>query len=386
MSENQKAHQKRNDLFVTCSQGLEPLLERELTELGLEVSSIGFRGVHVKGSDLASIYQINYCSRLGGRVLLPLLRFRCRNKDDLYEGISELDWTQYIPKGKTFAIDANVNHKELRNSLFAAQVAKDSICDQFMDRFNSRPNIDPKNPDVQLNLYIQNELAVMSFDTSGMPLYKRGYRQESVEAPIQESLAAAVLNIAEYKGDEILYDPCCGSGTILIEAALMASRTPPGYLRQKWGFTYLPQHDQGLWLKIKNAADDKKIPLERGRLFGTDINRDAVRVCRANLKAAGFLNVVDVQHYDFRDFEPTTQPNFLVSNPPHGNRLEDESSLRPLYRELGNFMKRKMIKPSKGFIFTGSLDLSKEVGLAPKKRHVLSNSGIESRLLEFDVY
>lgn len=377
---------KKNDLFITCSQGLEPLLAEELEQLGCEVGALGFRGIYVKGNDLSTIYRINYNSRLGGRVLLPLTRFRCRDKRALYEGISIIDWQQYIPRGKTFAIDANVHHRELRNSLFAAQIAKDAICDQLTDRTGARPNIDTKNPDIQLNLYIDNELAVMSFDTSGAPLYKRGYRQETVEAPIQESLAAAILKLAQYKGDEILYDPCCGSGTILIESAMVASNTPPGYLRKNWGFMYLPHFSQTEWLKVKIESDQKRIPIEKGRLFGTDINKDAVRVCKTNLRAAGFHQAIEVTHYDFRDYTPPILPNLLISNPPHGNRLEEVQSLKSLYRDLGDFMKRNMAKPSRGFIFTGSLELTKEVGLAAKKRHTLNNSGIDSRLLEFDLY
>jgi len=382
----QNKETRRNDLFVTCSQGLEPLLAEELEQLGCEISSLGFRGVYVKGTELSTIYRINYCSRLGGRVLLPLLRFRCRDRYALYDGVLTIDWEQYIPKGKTFAIDANVHHRELRNSLFAAQIAKDAICDQFKDKTGERPSVDTKNPDIQLNLYIDNELAVMSFDTSGIPLYKRGYRQETVEAPIQESLAAALLILASYKGDEITYDPCCGSGTLLIEAALLATHTPPGYLRKNWGFMSLPNFSNDEWLKIKNEADKKIIPLEKRRLFGTDINKDTVRVCRTNLRASGFHTAVEIIHHDFRDFTPSIVPTLLISNPPHGGRLEDVDSLRPLYRSLGDFMKREMAKPSRGFIFTGSLDLTKEVGLAAKKRHVLNNSGVESRLLEFDLY
>lgn len=374
------------ELFVTCSQGMEELLIAELSELGFSETLKGFRGVYVRDGTLDAICRINYCSRLASRVLLPLARFRCRDKNALYREADTIDWLKYIPAKKTIAIDANVaHHPGFRNSLYAAQVMKDAICDQYRARTGQRPNVHPSEPDVQLNLFIHNDDATISFDTSCVPLHKRGYRQESVEAPLRETLAAGLLRIAQYKGNEILFDPCCGSGTILIEAALIASHTPPGYLRKKWGFTFLPDFNQQAWLKIKNEADAKRIALPKGLISGIDVNKNAVRVTKVNLRAAGFHLSIDANHSDFREFTPNPEPNLLITNPPHGKRLEDIDSLKPLYRALGDFMKQKMAKPSRGFVFTGSLDLSKEVGLAPTQRHVIDNAGIDSRFLEFDV-
>jgi putative N6-adenine-specific DNA methylase len=373
------------ELFVSCAQGLEPLLLEEIRALGGRDLREGFRGVFVNGP-FEIIYRINYGSRLASRVLLPLKHFRCYNQEALYKGVSGVDWLRYIPGNKTFAIDANVTHKFLRNSLFAAQVVKDAICDQFRNARGMRPNVDVKNPDVQLNLYIRDQDGVIYFDTSGAPLHKRGYRIDSVEAPVQETLAAAMLLLARYKGDEIVLDPCCGSGTLLIEAAMMASKTPPGFLRQQWGFRLLPDFTQEGWLKVKAELDRERIPLAKGHFFGCDINKDAVRVSRTNLRAAGFLQEVQVVQADFREFTPAVLPNFVITNPPHGRRLDDEESLRPLYRALGDFFKKQTAKPGKGFVFTSSLDLAKEVGLTPTRRNVMYNSGIESRFLEFDLY
>lgn len=374
------------DLFITCAQYIEPLLADELTQLGFEHIEAGFRGVHVKNVNIEAVYRINYLSRLAGRVLMPITNFRCYESKSLYGGIMKVDWLQYIPRGKTFAIDANVSHPKLRNSLFAAQVAKDAICDQLRGRTGSRPSIDTKDPDVQLNLYIQGQSAVMSIDTSGKPLNRRGYRLETVEAPLQETLAAALLSLSKYQGNEILCDPCCGSGTILIEAALMASKTPPGFLRKEWGFFNLPDFSQIEWLKVKNEADAKKIDLPKQQIFGCDINKQAVHAAKVNIRATGFHQQIEVIQCDFREFLPPVLPNLVITNPPHGRRLEEEATLCPLYRSLGDFLKRKTTKPAKGFVFTGSPMLSKEVGLAAKRRHVLDNSGIESRLLEYDLF
>ncbi len=373
-------------LFVTCAPEIEFLLAEELKELGIHSVTLGHRGVSITEANWSTIYTINYASRLANRVLLPLSRFKCYNQKSLYSHISKIDWVPFFKKSMTLAIDANVHHKELRNSLFAAQVVKDAICDQMRHRTGNRPSVDVQNPDIQLNLFIHQDWGCLSFDTSGEPLHKRGYRIETVEAPIQETLAAAILRIAGYSSDQILLDPCCGSGTILIEAALMAARISPGYIRKKWGFHLHPQHDQTLWLKIKNQFDSLRIPLQPHRFFGLDINKNAVRVSKVNLKAAGFGNEVEISQNDFQEYIPNVLPNLLITNPPHGRRLEDVSMLKPFYRKLGEFIKNQVSKPGRAFIFIGNQDLMKETGLAAKRRHVLMSGGIDSRLLEFDLY
>ncbi|MBA3721830.1 MAG: N-6 DNA methylase [Parachlamydiaceae bacterium] len=379
--ENQSA------LFVTCATALEPLLLDELNQLGIDNVYLGFRGVYVERWDMSTVYKINYASRLATRVLLPLTRFKCFDARALYRGASLVDWSAIIKDRETIAIDSNVHHRDIRNSLFAAQVVKDAICDQLRQKAGWRPSVNVQDPDVQLNLYIQNNMAIICFDTSGLPLHKRGYRQESVEAPMQETLAAAVLHLANYYKDEILFDPCCGSGTILIEAALMASNTPPGYLRHKWGFMRHPWFNQLEWLKVRAEIDKNRIPLEPGHLFGIDNSKDAIRVAKINLKAAGFLREVDVRQGDLREYTPEVTPSLIIANPPYGKRMDEEERLRPLYRTLGEMMKKWSKSDSgRGFVFTGNLELAKEVGLAPKRRHVLSSGGIDSRLLEFDLY
>lgn len=373
-------------LFVSCAAELETLLADELKDLGINDTRLGYRGVYVDVWDWPAIYKINYASRLASRVLLPLSRFKCYDNNSLYRGVKEIEWHQFITGRTKIAIDANVKHRQLRNSLFAAQTMKDAICDQIREKMGRRPSVDLQNPDVQLNLFIHDDSAIISFDTSGAPLHKRGYRQESGEAPIQETLAAAILRLAKYSKEDILLDPCCGGGTFLIEAALIASQTPPGYLRKHWGFTHHPQYDQTEWLRARNQLDLARTPLHPQRFFGIDISRNAIRICKLNLKAAGFQKEIDVTQSDFRDFIPMVAPSLVVANPPYGRRLEEEELLRPLYRALGNFLKNTCPKSSRGYIFTGNLELAKEVGLAAKRRYPLNNGGIESRLLEYEIF
>jgi putative N6-adenine-specific DNA methylase len=381
-----KEEKQDDHIFVTCGDGLEKLVEEELKALGCTKLRPGFRGMYVEEASLEDIYRINYCSRIASRVLLPIHKFRCFDDKSLYRAAMNVDWSLYLPEGKTFAIDSNATHSKLRNSLYAAQVVKDAICDQLRQKRGSRPSIDTASPDVQLNLFIREPHGILSFDTSGAALHKRGYRLEGGEAPLQESLAAALLKIANFQGNEIVCDPCCGSGTLLIEAAMLATRTPPGYLRQKWGFMRLPNFSPTAWFEVKAQADKERLPLNPGQFFGCEVNKNTVRICKTNLRAAGFHHDIEIAASDFREYVPPRPPTFVITNPPHGRRLDDVKHLGTLYRSLGDFLKTKTGKPAKGFVFTGSLELTKEVGLAPKQRHVINNGGIDSRLLEFDLF
>lgn len=374
-------------LFVSCGSALEQLLFEELTELGVNGLQMGYRGVYVHDWNWSTIYTINYASRIASRVLLPLARFKCYDQKSLYQRTMQIDWQPFFhDSGMTLAIDANVQHRAIRNSLFAAQIVKDAICDQLRQKTGTRPSVDTQNPDIQLNLYVHNEMAVLSFDTSGVPLHKRGYRQEAVEAPIQETLAAAILRIAKYSAGDILLDPCCGSGTFLIEAALIASKVPPGYLRRQWGFMNHPDYSATEWLKVRNEFGQHRAIIPPKHIFGVDISKNAIRATTLNCKAAGFQKEIEIVQADFREFTPSIPPTIVVTNPPYGRRLEEEDTLKPIYRALGDFLKKKCPKSSRGFIFTGNLEMTKEIGLAAKRRYPLNNGGIESRLLEFEIF
>jgi len=371
------------DLFVTCSEGLEPLIVEELNELGI-ASTASYRGVFVQDSSWETIYKVNYCSRLASRVLFPLSQFRCYDRNSLYSNGSKIDWCSYIAPKATFSIDANVHHPQLRNSLFAAQVLKDAICDQIRSQRRERPNIETRDPDVQLSLFVHQNNATISLDTSGAPLHHRGYRQATTEAVLRESLAAALLRIAHFEPEDLLCDPCCGSGTILTEALLIASKTPPGYLRARWGFMNLPGFDQHDWLKVKAEIDALKT-IPKAKVIGIDSDSEAIECTKRNLRAAGFQSYAELIQGDFRTVELKTPPTLVVTDPPYGKRTGETEELRQLYRSLGNFMKQKMAKPSRGYIFTGNLELAKEVGLAASRRYPVDNCGVDSRLLEFPI-
>lgn len=374
------------ELFVSCGSGLEFLLEQELRELGFDRVRGGFRGVYIEEASPEAVYVCNYTSRLATRVLRPLLNFKCRHKEDLYQAVKNIDWLPYFKNGETLAVDTAGEHPLLTHTLFASQVVKDAICDALVEKTGERPSVNLKAPDIRLHLYLRHSTGVLSLDTSGEPLHKRGYREEAGEAPLRETLAAALLRLANYNPSEILIDPCVGSGTFLIEAAMAASKTPPGFFRKRWGFLNDPKFSQSLWEKVKNEADSRRIPLAPNMFWGIEINKFLYQSLLGLIKKLGWSHAIKLINHDFRDAEFSVRPTFLITNPPYGRRLSEESALVPVYRALGEFMKRKMAEKSKGFILTGNLPLSKEVGLAAKKRTVIDNGGIEARFLEFDIW
>jgi putative N6-adenine-specific DNA methylase len=373
-------------LFITCQETLEEDLEIELKNLGFENVRKAFCGVYVESS-IEAVYKINYLSRIGGRVLLPLVRFACKSKETLYDQIKSFNIESVLSANKTFAIDCNGFNAGFDNNFYAAQVAKDAICDAFREKYDKRPSVSVKNPDVQLNLFLERTHILLSLDTSGDPLFKRGYRAESVQAPVQESLAAAILQKANYSSDDVLLDPTCGSATFLIEAALIASNTAPGFFRKKWGFVNHPEYDEKKWLEFKKNQDMKRRQLPKNHFFGFDLNKEALRIANANIRNCNLQDFVTVFNQDFTaDFTLPKTPNIMISNPPHGIRLGSADQLKSLYRSLGDLFKQKIQKPGRAFVFTSSLELAKEVGLKPKKRHVIKSSGNDCRLLEFDIY
>ncbi|MBB64474.1 MAG: 50S rRNA methyltransferase [Waddliaceae bacterium] len=373
------------ELFVVCSSGLEELVQKEMEELGVKVVRQGHRGVYVTGT-LRDLYRINYCSRLASRVLLPLKEERCAGKEELYRLGMQIDWTKYMTPDQTFAIDCNGYHPEFSNKLYAAQVLKDALCDQMREKYGRRPSVDTARPNVQLNLHLHEHRVTVSVDTSGQPLHKRGYRKITGPAPLQETMAAALLTMAGYDGKQTFLDPCCGSGTLLVEAAMIATRTPPGYLRRHWGFFALPFHNDFLWKEVRIQVNKGRRVLQDGKISGMEISPRVLQECKANLRSAGFEDGVHLIQGDFDQLEPKFPPNLVLCNPPHGRRLGEERALIPFYGKIGDFLKRKVEKPGKGFIFTSSPLLSRKVGLRSQRRHVVSNCGVESRLLEFDLY
>ncbi len=365
-------------LFISCAPHLEPLLTEELKGLGIADVKPGFRGVYAPNT-LENIYKINYLSRLATRALLPLAQFHCPNPETLYQEARKIPWLDYLDETKTFAIDANINHPLIRHSLFGAQRVKDAICDVIREKKDTRPSVDIKNPDIQLNLFIQKSKAILSLDTSGAPLYKRGWKEGNVEAGVPETLAAAILMRAGYSEREILCDPFCGSGTFLIEAASIATQTPAGYFRKKWGFFHLPGFNAADWEAFKNTWNQKRRPVHSQIIIGADNDLAAVRLCREHLAKTGFEKEVLLLNSPIAKLSPPRSPTLVVTDPPFGKRME---AFTQLYQDFGQFLKAKCPATPWAHLLTSSFHLVKATGCKVMSEWPLKHGGLNVALYQ----
>lgn len=306
------------ELIAKTFMGLEPVLAKELTQLGANDVQIGRRMVSFTG-DKAMMYRANLQLHTAIRILKPIKHFKARSADDVYEEVKKIDWSNYIGEDKTFAVDSVVFSDEFRHSKFVSYKVKDAIVDQFRERTGKRPNISVANPDIRLNMHIAEDKCTLSLDSSGESLHRRGYRQESVEAPLNEVLAAGMILMTGWKGDTDFYDPMCGSGTLLIEAALIARNMAPGLFRKEFAFEKWPDFDAELFDDIYN--DDSEEREFTHHIYGYDVDVKAVNTARLNVKAAGLTKDITVEEADFKDFQQPKNKAIMVTNPPYGERI-----------------------------------------------------------------
>lgn len=371
------------DFVVKTFAGLENILLAELVELGAIDAEVIKRGVKFRG-DTAMMYKANYMARTAIRVLKPISVFEVNDEKDLYEKVLKIDWTKVFKLEQTFSVEANVFHSELTHSHFVALKTKDAIVDQFRELKGKRPWVDTENPDVFVDVHLSHNLCTISLDSSGHSLHQRGYRVAADKAPINEVLAAGMIRLAGWKGDSDFYDPMCGSGTIPIEAAMIAMNIPSGYYRNKFAFMNWEDYDEALWIKVKQEADDQMGELTY-KIFASDRSEKAVGFTRNNLKSAGLHKDVEVQCCFFDSIRPESKNGLIIMNPPYGMRLEEHGELRDLYRGIGDALKKNFTGYD-AWIITPSIDTFKFIGLRPARRIPLYNGPIETRYLKFEVY
>ncbi|HPF70512.1 MAG TPA: THUMP domain-containing protein [Candidatus Krumholzibacteria bacterium] len=377
-------YEARGVFFAQVAGGLEELAAAELQLLGAEQVRIVPRGIELH-CDRETLYRINYRSRLVSRIIAPLARFDITSGEDLYLKTKKIDWTNLMTLDQTFAVSANVSDSVIDNSHFAALKVKDVVVDMFRARYRGkRPNIDTNEPDLGIALHIRHNKATVSLDCSGGPLHRRGYRLQAVEAPMQETLAAAILDVAEWDGKQPLYDPMCGSGTLLSEAWIKAGRLPAGVLRKKWGFMMLPDFNRNDWVKVKFTEDNKVQPVRGGLIKGSDINPDAVRMTRENNARLPGGDELRVRTSDFRDL-PELSPGVIVCNPPYGVRLEKGTDMAAFMKDFGDFLKQKC-KGSRAWVYVGDRELLKAVGLKAQRKVPLRNGGLDGRLVLYELH
>jgi 23S rRNA (guanine2445-N2)-methyltransferase / 23S rRNA (guanine2069-N7)-methyltransferase len=377
-----------NSFFATCARGLGPLVADELRALGGDQIVVERAGAAFSGT-LETAYRACLWSRVSSRILMPLASFAAADEEALYAGVRTIRWREHLGPKQTLAVDFTSARSAISQTHFGALKTKDAIVDQLRDETGSRPSVDTVRPDVRVNVFVHEDRATVSIDLAGDSLHRRGWRAAGVEAPLKENLAAAILLLANYparaREGAPLVDPMCGSGTLPIEAALIATDTAPGLGRSHWGFVGWRGHDAPLWRRLTDEARDRRVrdPERRPPIAGWDADARAVRSARENAARAD-VAWIGFERRELANAEPTLANGLLVMNPPYGERLGEAAALGPLYEQIGDVLRRRFTGWT-GFVLTGNLELAKKIGLRPARRHVVFNGAIECRLLEYPI-
>lgn len=362
--------------------GLEKVLAEEIIAMGASDVQAVNRAVMFSG-DKDLLYRVNYCSRTALSVLMPVSDFRIRSKDDLYKNGSKIDWDRYMDADDTFSIVPVVNSPHFGHTGYAGLILKDAIADYFRNKTGRRPSVDTSDPIILINLHISNDQVTISIDSSVVPLFKRGYRQEQAVAPLNEVLAAGILMLSGWNASSSLTDPMCGSGTIPIEAALIACKIPPGKFRKYFGFQRWKDFDEELFEKVKMEADGyiRHSPV---KIMGSDISEQAIQQAKNNLSRAELNDDVFLQQVDFKTLKTTDDQGHIFLNPPYGQRLQPDE-IDELYGMIGTTLKHNF-PGTIAWLITSNKESLKKVGLKPREKYTLFNGALECTLLKYEMY
>lgn len=371
------------DCFAAVPRGVEEITAGELERLGIEQVQV-VRGGVAFVAHRQELYLANLWLRTASRVMVRLAEFPCSGPDELYAGVFAIDWTDILTPTMTLAVDCNLRDSAMTHSGFVALKTKDAIVDRIRQACGSRPSVDTASPDVRVNVHLFKNKCTLSLDSSGDPLDRRGYRLERNEAPLRETLAAAVVALTGWDGATPLADPMCGSGTIPIEAALVAGRTAPG-MHRSFGFQRWLDFDAAVWAKLTRAAEAGVVKLPIGLITGYDQDSRALKLASRNAAKAGFEGQLHFFHANLEEFKPEGEGGVIIINPPYGKRLGDEEELKELYCRIGDILKQRC-RGWTGYVLTGNLELAKYIGLKASRRFVLYNGAIECRLLKYELY
>lgn len=369
------------ELIAKTFMGLEPVLAKELTQLGANEVQIGRRMVSFMG-DKEMMYRANFQLHTAIRILKPIKHFKALSADDVYREVQKIDWSEYIGLDKTFAVDSVVFSEEFRHSKFVAYKVKDAIVDQFREKTGKRPNISVANPDIRLNIHIAEDKCTLSLDSSGESLHRRGYRQESVEAPLNEVLAAGMILMTGWQGETDFIDPMCGSGTLLVEAALIAHNMAPGLFRKEYAFEKWPDFDSDLFDRIYN--DDSSEREFTHHIYGYDVDIKAVNTARLNVRAAGLLNDITVEEADFKNFTQPKEKSIIVTNPPCGERISTPDLLGT-YKMIGERLKHQFLN-NDAWILSYREECFDQIGLKPSIKIPVYNGSLECEFRKYQIF
>ncbi len=374
----------KSKILITCAKGIPPYLKHELQVLGFPVFSELVAGVETEGA-MEDTLLLNLFLRTGHRVLFPAAEFKANDADELYQGLSAVAWEEYVPEDGYLCVTSSVDNQSIRDSRFASLKSKDAIVDRIKERRGTRPDSGPERGRTVVHLYWKDDRCVVYLDTSGETLSRRGYRKIPLTAPMQETLAAAVVLATGWNGEGNFISPMCGSGTLAIEAALIGLNRPPGLLRSNFGFMHLRNFDGSLWNEVREKAKKQVEKAISGKIIATDISSDAVEAAKKNAATAGVEHLIEFGVCDYADTPLPDGGGVIVLNPAYGERMGEAAMLEGTYRGIGDFFKQKC-RGYTGYVFTGNPGLAKKVSLKPKRSLPFFNSGIECRLLEYELY
>ena len=365
------------EFYLTCPRGLEDVLQKEVNSYIKQSTTIDHGGVYFKGT-LEDMYRVNYKTRVGMNLHMKLFDGYISNYNDLYKTIYRFEWDKIIQPNNTFAIRTKINSTIIQKQNFCTMRIKDGIVDKIRKKTDKRPSIDKRNPDFYVFVYIKNKKMKVFLNSSGWPLFMRGYRTKIHKAALNESLASGILMLTDWNKKDSLYDPMCGSGTFLIEGAMLAFNIPPRILREYYAFKKWKDFDEALWNKVVKEENDK-INYSDVKLYGSDFLSNNIKIANDSISKLKLDQYIDFKISDFKKIVPSENKGVIVTNPPYGYRIGDTEKLQILYKNLGDHLKTNF-QGFSGYIFTGNLELLKHVGLRTKKKIILKNGMIDSRL------
>ncbi len=371
-------------LYLTCPIGFESVCKNEINKLGIEVSSVANGGLFLSG-EMKDVYRINYSCRTGMVLWLELKKIKAETEDQIYENIFSMDWSGFIPPNSTIFLKCVQKGSRFRNTHFIELKTKDAIVDSIRMKRGNRPDIDAKNPDFHIQIFLDKGQATLYLNTSGKPLNRRGYRVDNVIAPLNESLAAAIIQESSWKIGMSFFDPFCGSGTICIEAGMQAFNIPSGYLRQKWAFQKTPWYSETDWNSMKSKTNEKIIKEKKLEIYGSDIDGFAIHTSKKNAARILPESTLHFKQIAFKDWTPTNSPGILITNPPFGIRMKNHKDIDYLYQSIGDGLKQKCDGIT-AFILCGNRKLIPQIGLRTKSKKKVRISNLDGRLAEYELY
>jgi putative N6-adenine-specific DNA methylase len=370
--------------FATVARGLEAIATKELEKLGAIDIIPDFTGVYFRG-DKTLLYRVNLWSRILFRVLMPIAEVKSYNAEQLYQSVYNFNWEEYLQVDDTFAVSCTGNNKNLNHTHFTALQIKNAIVDRQRKQTGKRSNIDIENPDILINAHIVENLCILSLDSSGESLHRRGYRPVMGLAPLKETFASALLELAEWQPDLPFLDPLCGSGTLPIEAALKGLNIAPGLYRKKFGFQRWKDFDRDLWEELITEAKEGQLSQLPAPIFGSDRDSDIIKQARSNARFCNLERHIQLMQKDLSEVESPSERGIIICNPPYGKRIGEVDELGGLYKLLGDVFKQRF-KGWTAYVLTGNKELAKRIGLKASRRIPVNNGSLPCTLLKYELY